>query len=129
MHHKALSFIICTVLGPLSHQGDGTAYYPLLCADLFQLPQAAFAAKVGLGPSNFHKKLRGMQKLTPRDIKMICEANGITEDYLHSIDLLPENHRAALMKTYPAKPENGPMISALAAELSIFENLMKRVAR
>ena len=62
-------------------------------------------------------------------IKMICEANGITEDYLHSIDLLPENHRAALMKTYPAKPENGPMISALAAELSIFENLMKRVAR
>lgn len=62
-------------------------------------------------------------------IRLICEANGITEDYLHSIDLLPENHRAALMKTYPAKPENGPMISALAAELSIFEELMKRSSR
>lgn len=62
-------------------------------------------------------------------IKMICEANGITEDYLHSIDLLPENHRAALLKTYPAKPENGPMISALAAELSIFEEIMKRSSR
>lgn len=62
-------------------------------------------------------------------IKLICEANGITEDYLHSIDLLPENHRAALMKTYPAKPENGAMISALAAEFSIFEELMKRTAR
>ena len=62
-------------------------------------------------------------------IKLICEANGITEDYLHSIDLLPENHRAALMKTYPSKPENGPMISALAAELSIFEELMKRASR
>ena len=56
-------------------------------------------------------------------------ANGITEDYLHSIDLLPENHRAALMKTYPTKLENGPLISALAAEFSIFEELMKRTAR
>ena len=62
-------------------------------------------------------------------IRMICEANGITEDYLHSIDLLPENHRAALLKTYPSRPENGPMISALAAELSIFEELMKRSSR
>lgn len=62
-------------------------------------------------------------------IKLICEANGITEDYMHSIDLLPENHRAALLKTYPSKIENGPMISALAAELSIFEELMKRSSR
>ena len=62
-------------------------------------------------------------------IRLICEANGITEDYLHSIDLLPENHRAALLRTYPSKPENGPMISALAAELSIFEELMKRQPR
>ena len=62
-------------------------------------------------------------------IRLICEANGINEDYLHSIDLLPENHRAALLKTYPAKPENGPMISALAAELSIFEELMKKSSR
>lgn len=62
-------------------------------------------------------------------IRMICEANGITENYLHSIDLLPENHRAALLKTYPSKPESGPMIAALAAELSIFEELMKRSSR
>lgn len=62
-------------------------------------------------------------------IRLICETNGINEDYLHSIDLLPENHRAALLKTYPAKPENGPMISALAAELSIFEELMKKSSR
>lgn len=62
-------------------------------------------------------------------IRLICEANGISDDYIHSIDLLPENHRAALMKTYPSKLENGPMISALAAELSIFEELMKRSSR
>lgn len=62
-------------------------------------------------------------------IKLICEANGITEDYLHSIDLLPENHRAALLKTYPSKPEEAPLISALAAELSIFETVMKKSAK
>ncbi len=62
-------------------------------------------------------------------IKMICQLNGINENYLRSIDLLPENHRAALLKTYPSKPESGPMISALAAELSIFEELMKRLSR
>lgn len=62
-------------------------------------------------------------------IKMICEANGVTENYMHSIDLLPENHRAALMKTYPARPDGSAMIAALAAELSIFEELMKRMSR
>jgi hypothetical protein len=62
-------------------------------------------------------------------IKMICEANGITDDYLHCIDLLPENHRNAILRTYPAKPEKANMITALAAELRIFENLMKRSAR
>lgn len=58
-------------------------------------------------------------------IRMICEKNGITEDYLHSIDLIPDPQRSALLKTYPSKPENTPMITALAAELSIFEELMK----
>ena len=62
-------------------------------------------------------------------IKMICEANGITEDYLHCIDLLPENHCNAILRTYPSKPEKANMISALATELRIFENLMKRSAR
>ncbi len=62
-------------------------------------------------------------------IKMICEANGITEDYLHCIDFIPEKHRAVLMKTYPSRLEAGPMISALAAELSIFEALMRNSSR
>ncbi len=58
-------------------------------------------------------------------IRLICERNGITEDYLHSIDLLPAGKREALYKTYPAKPEEAPMIAALAAELSLFEQLLK----
>ena len=58
-------------------------------------------------------------------IKLICERNGITSDYLHSIDLLPASKREALYKTYPAKPEEAPMIAALAAELSLFEQLLK----
>lgn len=62
-------------------------------------------------------------------IKLICEKNGITENYLHSIDLISESHRSALLKTYPAKPESAPMIAALAAELSIFEDLMKKNSR
>ena len=62
-------------------------------------------------------------------IRMICEANGITEDYLHCIDMLPENHRNAILRTYPSKPEKANMISALATELRIFESLMKRSAR
>ncbi len=62
-------------------------------------------------------------------IRMICEANGVTEDYLHCIDLLPETYRNAIFRTYPSRPESANMISALAAELRIFENLMKRSAR
>ena len=58
-------------------------------------------------------------------IQLICERNGITEDYLHSIDLLPAGKREALYKTYPAKPEEASMIAALAAELSLFEQLLK----
>ena len=58
-------------------------------------------------------------------IQLICERNGITSDYLHSIDLLPASKREALYKTYPAKPEEAPMIAALAAELSLFEHLLK----
>ena len=48
------------------------------------LTEAAFASKVGLGPSNLHKKLRGQQKLTPRDIKLICEAMNVFPDWLKS---------------------------------------------
>jgi transcriptional regulator with XRE-family HTH domain len=46
------------------------------------LTEAAFAAKVGLGPSNLHKKLRGQQKLTPRDIKLICESRNVFPEWL-----------------------------------------------
>lgn len=62
-------------------------------------------------------------------IRLMCEAEGITEDYLHSIDLLPEGYRKALAKTYPTGLENARMISALAAEHSIFERLMKMSGR
>lgn len=57
-------------------------------------------------------------------IKLICEKNGITEDYAHSIDLLSNEYQKALVKTYPTKPESGAMVAALAAELSLFEKLM-----
>ena len=46
------------------------------------MTEAAFATKVGLGPSNLHKKLRGQQKLTPRDIKLICEARNVFTEWL-----------------------------------------------
>lgn len=57
-------------------------------------------------------------------IRLICEKNGITEDYAHSIDLLSNEYQKALVKTYPTKPESGAMVAALAAELSLFEKLM-----
>jgi len=44
--------------------------------------EAAFATKVGLGPSNFHKKLRGQQKITARDIKLICETMSVFPEWL-----------------------------------------------
>lgn len=46
------------------------------------LSEAAFATKVGLGPSNFHKKLRGQQKITPRDIKLICDSTNVFPEWL-----------------------------------------------
>ena len=46
------------------------------------MTEAAFATKVGLGPSNLHKKLRGQQKLTTRDIKLICEARNVFPEWL-----------------------------------------------
>ena len=46
------------------------------------MTEAAFATKVGLGPSNLHKKLRGQQKMTPRDIKLICEARNVFPEWL-----------------------------------------------
>lgn len=57
-------------------------------------------------------------------IQLICEKSGITENYAHSIDLLSNEYQKALIKTYPAKPEGGAMVAALAAELSLFEQLM-----
>ena len=46
------------------------------------LTEAAFATKVGLGPSNLHKKLRGQQKITARDIKLICESRNVLPEWL-----------------------------------------------
>lgn len=58
-------------------------------------------------------------------IKLICQNSGINENYIHSIDLLSNEYQKELAKTYPARLESGPMISALAAELSLFEQLIK----
>lgn len=66
-----------------------------------------------------------INELRTQLIKLICEQSGINEDYVHSIDLLSNDYQKALFKTYPAKPESGTMISALAAELSLFEQLIK----
>jgi hypothetical protein len=57
-------------------------------------------------------------------IRLICEKNGVSEDYLHSIDLLTTDDKRELLKTYPAGLENGAMVAALAAELRLFEKLM-----
>lgn len=57
-------------------------------------------------------------------IQLICEKNGITEDYAHSIDLLSNEYQRALIKTYPARPDSSAMVAALAAELALFEKLM-----
>ena len=58
-------------------------------------------------------------------IKLICQKCGINEDYIHSIDLLSNEYQKKLVKTYPARLESGAVISALAAELSLFEQLIK----
>lgn len=66
-----------------------------------------------------------INELRTQLIKLICEQSGITEDYMHSIDLLSNDYQKAIFKTYPSKLENSTMISALAAELSLFEQLIK----
>lgn len=66
-----------------------------------------------------------INELRAQLIELICNQNGITEDYINSIDLLPSEYQKALAKTYPSKLESSAMISALAAELSLFEQLIK----
>ena len=46
------------------------------------LSEAAFASNAGLAPSNFRRKLIGEQKITPRDIKFICEARNVFPEWL-----------------------------------------------
>lgn len=65
-----------------------------------------------------------MNELRTLLIRLICEKNGIHEDYLHSIDLLATDDKRELLKTYPSGLENGAMVAALAAELRLFEKLM-----
>ncbi len=65
-----------------------------------------------------------MNELRTLLIELICQKHGIHEDYLHSIDLLADNDKRELLKTYPAGLENGAIVAALAAELRLFEKLM-----
>jgi transcriptional regulator with XRE-family HTH domain len=46
------------------------------------MSEAAFATRVGLAPSNFRRKLLGQQKITPRDIKFICESRNVFPEWL-----------------------------------------------
>lgn len=46
------------------------------------MSEAGFATRVGLAPSNFRRKLIGEQKITPRDIKFICEARNVFPEWL-----------------------------------------------
>lgn len=46
------------------------------------LAQSAFAHEVGLDPANFGKKLKGIQPITRRDIAMICESQGVSQEWL-----------------------------------------------
>ena len=46
------------------------------------MSEAGFAARVGLAPSNFRRKLIGEQKITPRDIKLICESRNVFPEWL-----------------------------------------------
>lgn len=46
------------------------------------LSEAGFATRVGLAPSNFRRKLLGQQRITPRDIKFICESRNVFPEWL-----------------------------------------------
>ena len=46
------------------------------------MSEAGFATRVGLAPSNFRRKLLGQQKITPRDIKLICDARNVFPEWL-----------------------------------------------
>lgn len=65
-----------------------------------------------------------MNELRAVLVKLICEKDGVTDHYFHSIDLLSGEETAALRKTYPARLESGAMVTALAAELTLFEKLL-----
>lgn len=65
-----------------------------------------------------------MNELRAALIQLICRKEGVTDHYFQSIDLLSDEDTAALRKTYPARLENGAMVTALAAELSLFEKLL-----
>ena len=55
---------------------------------------------------------------------LICEKKGIHDNYLHSIDLLENDDKRELLKTYPASLEQGSLVAAMAAALRLFETLM-----
>lgn len=65
-----------------------------------------------------------MNELRTALIGLICEKNGIHDNYLHSIDLLENDDKRELLKTYPASLEQGSLVAALAAALRLFETLM-----
>ncbi len=86
--------------------------------------RVALAKRAIAGGSIIHAS-EIVNELRTELIKLICQKNGIKENYIHSIDLLSDEYQKKLVKTYPASLERGAVISALAAELSLFEQLIK----
>lgn len=86
--------------------------------------RVALAKRAVAGGSIIHAS-EIVNELRMQLIELICQESGINENYIHSIDLLSNEYQKELVKTYPARLESGAVISALAAELSLFEQLIK----
>lgn len=86
--------------------------------------RVALAKRAIAGGSIIHAS-EIVNELRTELIKLICQKSGINDNYIHSIDLLSNEYQKELVKTYPARPEGGAVIAALAAELSLFEQLIK----
>ena len=42
----------------------------------------SFSKKIGIDPSGFRKKMKGETPIMPKDIKKICEAFGVSKEWL-----------------------------------------------
>lgn len=114
-----------TVDEKLSEEGNPPETKPNFEETWAQIYKKVALAKGAISGGSIIRAGEVINELRTQLIELICNENGITDDYINSIDLLPTEYKKSLAKTYPSKLENGPVISALAAELSLFEQLIK----